>query len=316
MPDISVHLDDPVFTYLTYESGAPSAPPLLTRVWEQGYDLAGQTTIGDTNYVPYLKIKGSWTCKVALSSQEGTLDPVTYDESASDEWRMFTMFPMLVLRRFERWASGAPEGGLLTSDPFREGTLSGSGPETGTEDTDISQASFSITSSGQYGGPDPDSYSFWLPTQAVGVDPEGDPNREFLVFDSQVRTSYAAALAEFESLIEAYQDHAGPYDPVLSFDEAEMEITVSFDTDDTAMYIPVRPCDPDVTAWGGTEIPYSAWAVSWGGVLAGQLVRLLGTTPRRNLRRFASAGCHRLLPPRRRGEQQSRYAAAARLRTG
>ena len=269
-PDVSVHLDDPEFVYLGSLTGDAD---LFIALNERGYSvsLGGISTVDDL-YTPFLRVRGSWTCKVGYSvTTSPQFNSGVYTGITHHRYVYRTKFPLMGFHDVLRFSDDSHYPPYpSTSDPVRLGSFDGEG-DTANVDSDLANGApgvggiASTTSATQAAETDtPADACFWLPSMALGDDLEGGGTAPLeFIGDRTTATggTQANALADFIAEVEDYQAFAGPYDPVLTFDEEAMEITVSFETDENAMYLPIPSCGYEIDG----DAPFGKWAISWGG---------------------------------------------------
>lgn len=283
-PHQTVHLEDPEFVWMN-----PIDHKLLVAAQQKRNYFFGfptNTTNPTRQWYAYLRIKGRWTCKIGYGRSDSwniSVGGVPFYFNTRYEY--FTLFPIMGFRQVTRYVEGVdpaiiPPGGAYVTVPPRVGSSSRgslSSPSSNqlnfSVDGDLPRADgISYMNSPNVevspGNQSPfTSDTYWLPTFAIG--PPTNPASSIpwannsitraLRFDSQLRSSESLAWTEFMNTINLYLAHQSTYDPILTLHEDEMEISVSFENDDNAMYLPIPGCEGDEPLTS-----YNFWSVVWG----------------------------------------------------
>jgi hypothetical protein len=279
---------------------------LIYRLDRVSYAFAGGVGAGSysnspspqRNFYPYYRIKGRWTCKIELMHGEtynsGSLVQQTYTYGIK--------VPLVGFTHLLRYTHDSPLAFVgLTSDPLKLGVAVGTGVDVAhegaptSEDQDVVEIANNISAfppaTSQRGSTTAPYIfthaSWWLPMIAVG-DPSPMTNQGsangFMGWDSNSplqsirqttgtqQFSQAAAWTDFVTRVETYQDFAGVYDPQLILDEDGMEMTVIFEDDKNACYLPLIGCLTNLIAGEDFDPPYDnpvhqSYSITWGSHL-------------------------------------------------
>lgn len=295
--NIQLHLDDPEFVYLEEASDGTGAGQVqLNRNRRIDYAspatggvFAGGFPVGYT-YFPYYRIKGQWTVAI----EEVVTDEVFVNVPQPTRYSFHVKFPLVGFTPVHRYPVSSPDPLLpLTSDPLNLGIHEGESADAehrpgtipGVDDKTVDIADYGgniagFQGEGNTGGLSGLSRSYWLPANAIG-----DPNvlsgpspdwttsspLQFPYKQTNSLTSRDDALQELLDWISDYQAFQGAYDPQLTFDEDNMEITFTFETDENACYLPLLSCSDyildvdDLTDPPYDNPPNILWTLLWGG---------------------------------------------------
>ena len=261
-----------------------------------------------TVYWPVYRIKGYWTCGI-----EASIRNVTDTSGSFSVYGYSTQFPLLGFKRIraqEHDNDIRPEDptttgffGRLLSDPLDTDTNNwGNAHEAG---IDYTAGDSELPTGSAFGGGMPSKQNQtvqWLPHMAIGEPdhyaaggPSGGPAdgpgvdiwldaspSKSLEFSGSANSrvdggTLEDAWIDFVSQIEEYQAFAGLHDPVVELDEENMEVRVTFNTNENACYLVIPSCNDnvyvgdDLDGVGIDILPlfdnplYQAWTMSWGG---------------------------------------------------
>jgi hypothetical protein len=250
-PEFDVHLEHPSLVWVQQGTGAHARSagesPMSNRV-----------QVGGVFYVPMIRLKGHYTHRVALRHH-------TFDSTSGTDVHTYTyeqQNPPVGMKLVRRAPSGT-SGQLTVDDPLRMGTLSWSGnPEV---EASISSCDFTLFENSSSSATDNIRTGQGLSNQYSIYSQRDTQFRWPHDLSGQSQVSATAAWTDFKQDVAAYNATATAFLPTLSADDNERTITVSFMTNDNAIYIRTHGCEVVSGAQTAESLKYDTLAINYGG---------------------------------------------------
>jgi hypothetical protein len=268
-PQYDIHLEHPKLEWINQAFNEDFTAFLDPRanLWGGG---DGQVSVGSDTYAAAIRINGHFTFRPALLRVN--FIPSNPSTPQSDNWSMTYESPPLGLMVVRRAPSGTT-GQLTVDDPIRLGIPLGTGnpdDDQGVEDSDYSLVKDPQAGSDPNGQGDLGHFFLAGSQSAFFLDYGNWPG----VLETWVGTSNAAgedagppqAWLDFTADIDAYNANEGnnPYSPDVTYDVDAKTVTISFMTEENAIYMPTFGCALSGGSPSAETLNYDAVAINYG----------------------------------------------------